>query len=281
MRCAGLCIALALLTPRLPAQGARTSESTPDAFEIVRRSVERDWTDFQSRKDYTYQEHYALRDFGKDGRVSGERSETHEILILGDWPYERLIARDDQPLSGKEVQHEQEKLDREATARERESAAGRVHREKERLEERRFIREIPEAFTFHLDGVENVSHEPAWVIDAEPKAGYRPVDPQAKVFTKVRAKVWIEQKTYHWVKMDADALDTLTFGLGLLRVAPGGSLHFEQVRINDEIWLPSEIVARANARLALVKKVRAEIDIRYSDYRKFQADSKIVETGAQ
>src|ERR1700680_4457206 len=59
----------------------------------------------------------------------------------------------------------------------------------------------------------------------------RPVQARAALFTKVRAKVWIEQATYHWVKMDAEALDTLTFGLGLLRVAPGGTLQFEQVKV--------------------------------------------------
>jgi hypothetical protein len=103
------------------------------------------------------------------------------------------------------------------------------------------------------------------------------VEARARLFTKVRAKVWIEQATYHWVKMDAEALEALTFGFGLLRVAPGGTLHFEQVRVNDEIWLPSRALIHADARLALIKKVRAEIDIRYGGYRKFQSDSRIVE----
>ena len=271
-------LGLALLAV-LPLWGQDSLEPTP--LQIVRRSVERDWTDFESRKDYTYQERYLLREYAKDGRTSIERSETHEILILGDWPYERLIARDDEPLSDKDTLRERQKLDRESAARQHESAAQRARREKERDEERRFIRELPEAFTFRLTGVEDVSNVPAWVIEAEPKPGYRPAEPQARIFTKVRGKVWIEQKTYHWVKLDADAIDTLTFGLGLLRVAPGGTLHFEQVRVNDEIWLPSYTLVRANARLALVKKLRAEIDIRYSGYRKFQADSKIVQAAEQ
>jgi hypothetical protein len=33
---------------------------------------------------------------------------------------------------------------------------------------------------------------------------------------------------------------------------------------------------KAEARIALLKKMRAEIDITYREYRKFQADSKIV-----
>ena len=47
--------------------------------------------------------------------------------------------------------------------------------------------------------------------------------------------------------------------------------------MNDEIWLPSSIVVRFEARVALVKKLRGEYDIRYSNYQKFQSDSKIIE----
>jgi hypothetical protein len=46
--------------------------------------------------------------------------------------------------------------------------------------------------------------------------------------------------------------------------------------VNEEVWLPSRITVRAEARIAILKKMHAEIDITYRDYRKFQADSKIV-----
>jgi hypothetical protein len=249
-----------------------------NALEIVRRSMERDWTDFDSRKDYTYQERFEQRELTRDGRISHQRSETHETLVLGDWPYQRLIARDDKPLSEKEARREQQKLDRVAAERQHPSAAERARREKERAEERKAIQALPEAFMFRLVGTENVSGRSAWVIDAEPRPEFHAQDELSRIFKKVRAKVWIEQETFHWVKMDAEVLDTLTFGFGLLRVAPGGTLHFEQTRVNNEIWLPSYVLIRGDARLAFVKKLRVEIDIRYSGYRKFQADSKLVGT---
>jgi hypothetical protein len=257
----------------IEAQGALEQ----DPLEIVRQSVARDWTDYASVKNYTYREHFDFRQYTRDGRLSNDRTETHEILILGERPYERLIARDEHPLSESEARKEMEKLDREVAKREHESAARRAQYEKRRAEDREFIREIPDAFTFRLDGVESVSGQPAWVIEAEPKAGYQAVQADAKMFAKIRAKIWIEQATYHWVKVDAQAVDALWFGFGLFRVAPGGTLHFEQTRVNDEIWLPSSILIRGDARMALVKKVRAEFDIRYSGYEKFQSDSHIVE----
>jgi hypothetical protein len=259
------------------ALGAPAQESAPDPLEIVRRSVERDWTDFESHKNYTYEERTESREYAGDGRLTGSRSETREILILAGRPYDRLIARDDRPLPERETRKQQQKLDEELAKRQHESPGTRARYEKEREEERGFIREVPDAFTFRLVETGIVSNQPAWVIEAQPKPGYRAVHADARNFAKVSAKIWIEQATYHWVKVDAEVLDTISAGLGLVRVARGGTLHFEQTHVNDEIWLPSSILVRFEARLALVKKLRGEFDIRYSNYRKFQSDSKIVE----
>ncbi len=261
----------------LAACGSAAQELPFGALDIVRRSVERDWTDYESRRNYTYQERTELREYGRDGGHAKSRSETSDVMILGGRPYERLTARNDRPLPAAEAKKQQQKLDRELSKRQQESPAERIRYQKERAEDRAFIREIPDAFTFRLIETGTVSNQPAWVIEAQPKPGYRAVHSQAKNFAKVHAKIWIEQATYHWVRLDAEVLDTISAGFGLLRVVPGGTLHFEQTRVNDEIWLPSSIVVRFDARLALVKKLRGEFEARYSNYRKFQSDSKIVE----
>lgn len=261
----------------LAALGAQAQERARDPLEIVRRSVDRDWTDFESRKNYTYQERSEFRQYSRDRAAAKVRSETNEILILGGRPYERLTARDDKPLSAREERREQAMLDSELAKRQHESPAEQARYQKERTEERAFIREIPDAFTFRLVKSDTVSNQPTWVMEARPKPGYHAIHSQAKDFAKVRATIWIEQATYHWVKVDADVLSTISVDFGLLRVAPGSSMHFEQTRVNDEIWLPSSMIVRFQARLVLLKVLRGEYDIRYSDYRKFQSDSKIVE----
>ncbi len=83
----------------LVALGAPAQERAPDPLEIVRRSVERDWTDFESRKNYTYQERSEFRQYARNGTLARVRSETNEILILGGRPYERLTARNDKPIA--------------------------------------------------------------------------------------------------------------------------------------------------------------------------------------
>lgn len=247
-----------------------------DANEIVRRASDRDFTNFESRKNYTYQERQEVREFNSKGKLTKTEIETHEILILQGQPYEKLIARNDQPLSERDAQKEQKKLDNEVEKRKRQSAAEKAKLEKERLEEQKYLREFTEAFDFKIIGEEAVSGKPAWVITVTPKQGYRPKLSDAKMFTKLRGKVWITKDDYHWVKAEGEAIDTLSFGFFLFRVAPGATVSFEQTSVNGEVWLPSRISVRAEARIAILKKMRAEVDITYREYRKFQADSKIV-----
>jgi hypothetical protein len=251
-----------------------------DAAEILRRSIEHDASNVERLKNYTFVERNEERMYDGAGRVKSTESQTYEILILAGRPWGRLIERNDKPLEAKEARREQEKLDRELAKRKSETDRERARGEedKDTIQSRRFLREVPQAFVLSIDGVEQIGGRPVWVISATPRAGYRPKLPHGDVLTKVRGKIWIDQAEYQWVKVDAEAIAPLSFGLGLLRVAPGGTLHFEQTRVNDEVWLPSHAEIHAEARVVYVRKLRAEMDIRYRDYRKFQSDSRVLES---
>lgn len=252
------------------------SANAQSAIEIIRRAVDHDSINFERLKDYTYHERQEEREYDANGDVKKKEAETRDVMILAGRPYERLIARDDKPLSPNEARKEQQKADRELERREHMSGDERTKIEKNRQEARKFMNEVPNAFVFHVLGEEKVSGKPAWVIQCDSNPGFHPQDARAKVLSKIRGKVWIDQSEYQWVKAEMEAVDTLSFGLGLFRVAPGGLMSFEQTRVNGEVWVPTRAFIRADARLAYVKKVRAEIEITYRDYKKFQADSHMV-----
>ncbi len=258
-----------------------TAAWADDPLEIVRRSVERDQTNFERSRNYTYLKRAEERELDARGKVKKTVSETHEIIFLAGQSYQRLIARNDRPLAEKDARKEEEKMDKELRRRQREPEKTRKQLEKDRAETRRFVRDIPEAFDFRLLGEERVSGEDAWVIEAEPKPGYQPSASRAKMLRKIRARLWIGKADYHWVKLDAEAIDTISFGGFLIRVGSGAQLRFEQARVNEEVWLPRLLEIEAQARVALVKKMRRGIRVTYSDYRKFQADSRILNTEVQ
>src|SRR5208337_740778 len=151
-----------------------------DANEIMRRATDRDFTNFENRKNYTYQERTEVRQYDGKGKLSKTEVETNEILILEGQPYERLIARNDKPLSEKDAAKEQKKLDNEVAKRRHQSAAEKAKLDKERLEEKKYLREFTEAFEFRVIGEEPVSGKPSWILSVTPKPGYRAKDSQAK-----------------------------------------------------------------------------------------------------
>src|SRR5262249_43251880 len=103
-----------------------------DPREIVRKSVERDATNFARFKDYTFKNLYEEKRLDKNGSVTNTESQLNEVLILGGRPYERLLERNGKPLSEKETKKEQEKLDKEAAKRAKESDRDRAKFEKDR-----------------------------------------------------------------------------------------------------------------------------------------------------
>ena len=54
----------------------------------------------------------------------------------------------------------------------------------------------------------------------------------------------------------------------------------QQVRVNNEVWLPLRIDVKLDARVALLKGVNANVHFTYKDYRKFRTDTKITVAGA-
>jgi hypothetical protein len=247
-----------------------------NALEIVKKSIDNDFHNSDRQKDYTYQEREQDRQFDSNGSITKTESQTSEVMVLAGQPYRKLIAKDDKPLPAKDARHEDEKMDRELSRRESMSAQDRASLEKKREESRKFLREVPDAFKFTLAGQENVGGRPAWVIDAEPNPDFKPRTMQGRILQKIRGKLWIDQGEYQWVKADMHVLDAISLGWALFRIAQGGSIYYQQKRVNEEVWLPEQLRIRADARLAYVKKVRTEVDITYKDYRKFQSDAKMV-----
>jgi hypothetical protein len=94
----------------------------------------------------------------------------------------------------------------------------------------------------------------------------------------MKGRLWIDAETYDWAKAEAQTIDTISFGGFALRVGPGTRFSLQQVRVNHEIWLPKQVTVTYQARLLLLKKLAGQVDYTYSDYKKFQSDSRIVAT---
>ncbi|MCC7173566.1 MAG: hypothetical protein IT159_00095 [Bryobacterales bacterium] len=270
-----------LLLALLAAAACHADSGAGDARAIVLRSAERDQADLDVRRDYTFLTRTEQRTLDESGGVKEARSRTHEVLVLYGRPYERLIAEDDRPLPPREEGREQQKMDREIARRRNETAKQKEKRELEAgrdlQRQREILREVADAFDFHLLGEEEMEGHSAWVIQADPRPDFKPRSRQARILRSFRGRVWVTKDEYRWVKLEAEAVRGISFGLVLARLNSGATVRFEQTRVHGEVWMPSRIEVRARGRLAMLKSFRAETIVTYSDYRKFQSDSRITD----
>ncbi|MDR3719303.1 MAG: hypothetical protein P4K98_10900 [Bryobacteraceae bacterium] len=251
-----------------------------DAREIIRRAVAADERNWQLARNYIFSERTDLRYLDAQGQVKLREVSLHDVMLLEGSPYERLVARNDRPLPPAEEKKEQEKLAQNTAERRAESAAKRARRLAEYFArpewQREAWRELPEAFDFRLDAEEAWDGHDLYVIEATPRLGYQPKSRTARILARVRARLWVDKQDYHLVKGEVEVIDTISVGLFLVLVSKGSRGSFEETRVNDEVWLPSKVRASASARLGLVKVVRIEQELSYTNCRESQSSAPIL-----
>ncbi len=251
--------------------------------ELLRVVAEKDMENDKRQRDYTYIEREVQSNLDGKGQVKSKEIKTYEVLEIDGEQVQRLIAKDDKALEGKDAAKEEEKIQKIIDKRKNESDDDRRKREqkaeKEREDGRKFVREVADAYNFKLVGTELVDGRDAWVIDGEPRPGYEPHMREAKFLPKFRGRVWIDKADLQLSKLDVEAIDTVSIGLFLARIHKGTRFLLEQTRVNDEVWLPQHVTFKVDARVALLKGFNVDGEQTYRDYKKFRTSTKIVSMG--
>jgi hypothetical protein len=262
------------------AAGLATGLAAQDAREIVLKSVELDQANWLRMKDYTWVARSRERHFDSDGKVKSTEETGWETVMLDGEPYRRMLERDGRPLPPAEQTKQQDKLDKSVAKLARETPEEKRRRladyEARRRKEREFLRQIPDAYDLRTEGEAQVDGHDTWVIAGTPKAGYRAQDRDAKALLKIRGKIWVDKSSYQWVRLEAETTETIAFGLFLARLNSGAKLVFEQTHAADDLWLPKRLYMSGAGRLGLIKRIAMDQEITWTDYRKFQVDTKIV-----
>jgi len=263
------------LTP--DAQGKLSQDQMQNLLRVV---ADKDIENDKRQRDYTYIERQVQNNLDGQGNKKSTEIKTFEVLEIYGEQVQRLISKDDKPLSDKDAAKEEEKVQKVIDKRKNESDDARKKREekeaKEREDGRKFVHEIADAYDFKLVGTEQVNGREAWVIDGEPRPGFVPHMKESKFLPKFHGRVWIDRDDLQLAKMDVEALDTVSIGLVLARIHKGTRFILEQARVNDEVWLPKQINYKFNARLGLVKGFNIDGEQTYRDYKKFRTSAKIV-----
>jgi hypothetical protein len=275
-----------------PSPAASLPDLTPDANgnlsqeqmrQLIRVVTENYRANYKKERDYTYIDREVENKLDGAGGIKGTESKTYEIMELYGEQVQRLIAKDDKPLSGKDAAKEEERIERLTSKRKNESEEDRAKRqadeEKQREKNREFVREVADAYDFRLAGSETLGGRDNWVIAGEPRPGFQANLKEAQMLSKFHGRLWIDKNDLQLAKMDVEAIDTVSFGWVLARIHKGTRLVFEQTRVNGEVWLPQHISFKFDARVALFKGYNQLDEETFRDYKKFHTTAKMVGVG--
>lgn len=244
---------------------AGTFWAQPNPRELVRQSIEngrRAWTE---SFNYYCQENDITKQYGSDGMVKSVSEDLSENIPVGyNVSFQMPLKHDNEPVPP-DVRN---KAERDLEHLRAETPDQKRSRFQKLVAERSYMKEVPDAFDFRIIRVDNLPTGPAWVLHATPHPGYQPKSRYAHMFPYMEGTLWIDQKDVQWVKADAVAIDTVSFGFFIARLAKGSHIVLEQTKLADGEWVPSKIEARASARTFIFWVHNFQEAITYSDYRK-------------
>ena len=246
--------------------------------------------------DDVRQSEYVYVETQREQKLDGAGKSTKETLdVFESYPslpnedrWRRQTVKDGKPVPPEDLA----KVDRERQTKvleyakklERNPEQVREAEKKKHDEERRNTeRQVDDAmrvYDIKMLGREMVSGYETIVLSFTPRKNARPQTSEGKMMRHFAGKVWVSESDYEVVRLEAEAIETASFGLGLLaRVHKGSKAAFERRKVNGEQWLPARATYAGSARVMLLKVMRVGGTLEFSDYRKFsvQTDTKIGE----
>jgi hypothetical protein len=235
------------------AAGAAQDAPLPDAdalFAAVRDNLARAG---RVQNQYGYKERRTRLHTNPFGRIGTEGTLLYELTPLEPGPgfARKLLERDGMPVANGEVERIGER-------RRRDSAQSPSA-----------IQDVVSTLDFTLDRREIVDGRPVIVVTFTPKRGARPVTREGRMARSFNGTIWIDEALREVSRVEAIAVDSISFGYGLVaRLGPGSVVTLVREPIDEGVWLPTSIRFKGEGRALLLRKLNVDFGIDWFDYKK-------------
>jgi hypothetical protein len=260
-----LLVSLACVAPSTV--GASDPAALPDAATMLREVEAHQKQLDKVRENYTFRAVQTTRQLDSSGNTKKVETEEHEVFFVNGERVQKLVRKDDKDLTPDQARKEQDRVNKEVL---KISKPGYSNPDKDEITVSRLLQIV----TFSrprrvgLNGRDTIAFD--FAGDPHAKTHGRGED----ALKKVSGTIWIDEADREVSRMNATLDENYHVGFGLLAsVAKGSNVVFDQALIRNEAWLPTAIALHLQARALLVAGFRAEIDIRFDQYKKFQTDA--------
>jgi hypothetical protein len=276
---------VSLLFLILPQEFERPLPDPKTFMEEFRKTLHSDTT---LLRQYTYTEKET--EITLDSKGKTKKTETNVYHVVNgaeEWQtYRRRIIKNGVPLTERELEkadrEEQQRIDKETRKRASWSEAKRrEEKAKAEKEEREDIEDVFGMYDFRLLRREAIGGASTILVTFNSKPNYKPKTSDGKMLQHLAGRAWIAEDDHELVKLEAEVIDPISIGAGLLaKLQKGSTLAFERRKINSEIWLPVREEILLNGRILLLKGLNFRAVVEYSDHKKYSVDTVIKFGGA-
>jgi len=256
----------------------------PDQASFLAETRTRLQTDSALQSSYVYVETRREQKLDKQGRTTDESVKVFESYpgLPGEERWERLIAENGRPVPAQELAKSDRERQMKAAAMvkrladdpSKERARQQRDYQKARRERDDAVNDVFIVFDIRMIGRERIEGHDTIAFSLTPKADVKPRTREGGQMRHFKVQAWVSESDHELVKLDAEAIDTLSFGLGVLaRLHEGARLSFLRRKINEEVWLPAVVSYSGSARVSLLFTLRRGGTSEYSGYRKYSVDT--------
>ena len=256
----------------------------PDQQTFLKEARKHLQRDTSVQRTYMYVETRRETKLDKDGRVEEETVKVVESYpgLPGQPRWERVISENGKPVPTDELAGQDRDRAQKATAMARrmetEPAKERTRQERDweklRNERDEAVADIYTVFDIKMAGRERIEGHDTIAFQLTPRPDSKPKTREGDMMKHFTVRAWISETDYELVRLEADAIDNLSFGFGIFaKLHKGAKLSFLRRKINGEVWLPAVASYSGSARVGLLWTLRRTGTSEYSGYKKFSVDT--------
>lgn len=282
-----LLVGLTLAVPMAARDGQ--DRPLPDRETFFAEARERLASNDLIQSRFSYRERTTELRFNPFGRMGTGPVLVHDVYPnpVEDLTYRRLIEKDGEPLSDKDLADQDRRYRKKLAEWEarlaREGASERQVRERKaeeaREKDRALAREALDAFDFTMAGRDTWDGHPAILIDFAPRPGAPARSREVRVARAFTGRAWVHEHEFEVMNVEATAINDVSFGWGIVgRLYKGSTARFTRRRI-DGAWLPVETRFDGDGRAVLFRRLTIRFIRDYYDYKPFDASELPVRLG--
>jgi hypothetical protein len=235
---------LAILLLSMPARSQSVPSSQVSANDLARRVI---------TNELKFQDDHTNWMYRLEKEQYGNK-QVEEIIETKEGSLSRLLSINDRPLTAKQQQEENQRVQELMTSR---SAKRKLQRalDAETLQGRRLFKMLPDAFVFNYAGGDGNLVK----LSFRPNPNFHPSSQEARVFHDMEGEMWVACKQERLAAFNGHLTQDVKFGFGLLgHLDKGGHFEVRQAEVVPGHWDITTMSVEMTGKALLFKSIEVQ-----------------------